>query len=65
MNQEREFDIVIAGGGMVGTSLARLLADLGTGGRPCRIALLTGSRLNQTRRHSTHNRSAMIRESAH
>ena len=40
MNQEREFDIVIAGGGMVGTSLARLLADLGTGGRPCRIALL-------------------------
>ena len=65
MNQEREFDIVIAGGGMVGTSLARLLADLGTGGRPCRIALLTGSRLNQTRRHSTCNRSAMIPESAH
>ena len=40
MNQELEFDIVIAGGGMVGISLARLLADLGTGGRPCRIALL-------------------------
>ena len=40
MNQQREFDIVIAGGGMVGISLARLLADRGTGGRPCRIALL-------------------------
>ncbi|MEC7550294.1 MAG: 2-octaprenyl-3-methyl-6-methoxy-1,4-benzoquinol hydroxylase, partial [Pseudomonadota bacterium] len=40
MSQEREFDIVIAGGGMVGTSLARLLADIGTGSRPCRIALL-------------------------
>ena len=40
MSQEREFDIVIAGGGMVGTSLARLLADIGTGSKPCRIALL-------------------------
>ena len=40
MGQEHEFDIVIAGGGMVGTSLARLLADIGTGSRPCRIALL-------------------------
>ncbi len=40
MSQEREFDIVIAGGGMVGTSLARLLADIGMGSKPCRIALL-------------------------
>ena len=40
MGQEHEFDIVIAGGGMVGTSLARLLAGIGTGSRPCRIALL-------------------------
>ena len=40
MSQKHEFDIVIAGGGMVGTSLARLLTDIGTGSRPCRIALL-------------------------
>tara|TARA_B100001057_G_scaffold154596_1_gene154756 strand:- start:6138 stop:7553 length:1416 start_codon:yes stop_codon:yes gene_type:complete len=40
MTDEREFDVVIAGGGMVGVSLARLLSDLGSSPRPRKIALI-------------------------
>ena len=48
MSETETFDVVIAGGGMVGTTLARLLSDLDSKGNPLRVALL--DRLRALRR---------------
>ena len=47
MATTESFDIVITGGGMVGTTLARLLANLEADGKPLRIALVDRAPFNK------------------
>jgi len=49
MSETETFDVVIAGGGMVGTTLARLLSDLDSKGNPLRVALLDRAAFDKQR----------------
>src|SRR6056300_873540 len=49
MSETETFDVVIAGGGIVGTTLARLLSDLDSKGNPLRVALLDRAAFDKQR----------------
>lgn len=49
MSETEMFDVVIAGGGMVGATLARLLCELDSKGSPLRVALLDRAAFDKQR----------------